>query len=366
MRKAFLVIPVALVASLTPSISNADVPTCFGQPATIVGQPGEEGGDYIVGTNGPDVIVGTEGEDYIFGFRGDDLICGMGGGDDIRPRMGNDKVDGGDGGDGINGEFYRGAHQDSGNDLLLGGPDDDDIQASTGEDTMDGGEGEDTLSYYQEIDAPGPVTVDLPEGKASGWGNHTVRGFETVFGSFLDDTLIGDSGPNLLSAGPGNDIQVGKGGDDWISDSGGDDILVGGPGDDRLSMGNLGNDTVRGGEGVDTLVYGSLVRPEGTTLYINLAEGIATGYGVDSEHGVENAVGSHMDDILIGDSGPNVLYAGVFWGMGGQDVLVGRGGKDQLIAANDGTPDDSLDGGRGRDTCQADEGDEVLSCFLQP
>jgi Ca2+-binding RTX toxin-like protein len=362
MRKAFLVVPAVLAMTLLPGISKADVPTCFGQQATIVGQPDPyEGWDYIRGTSGPDVIVGTEGGDVILGFRGDDLICGMGGGDQIEPRRGNDKVDGGDGGDGIN-NYLGGAAQDSGNDLLLGGSGTDQIEASTGDDTMDGGGDKDLLSYFQS-DAPAPVTVDLRVGTASGWGDHTVSGFEDVHGSYLDDTLIGDDGPNLLSAGPGNDAQVGKGGDDWIADSDGDDILNGGPGDDRLSMGNFGNDTARGGEGVDTLYYGSLTRQQGTTLYVNLAEGIATGYGTDSEYGIENVVGSHMRDILIGDSGPNVLHATNPWGgTGGQDVLVGRGGKDQLLVADDGIPDDSLDGGRGRDLCSADEGDEVRSC----
>ena len=50
----------------------AAVPTCFGQPATIVGTDGR---DVLDGMAGPDVIVGGKGRDTIRGLGGDDKIC---------------------------------------------------------------------------------------------------------------------------------------------------------------------------------------------------------------------------------------------------------------------------------------------------
>jgi Ca2+-binding RTX toxin-like protein len=46
---------------------------CLGQPATIVGTPGD---DDLMGTAGDDMIAGLRGNDRIDGLEGDDLICG--------------------------------------------------------------------------------------------------------------------------------------------------------------------------------------------------------------------------------------------------------------------------------------------------
>jgi Ca2+-binding RTX toxin-like protein len=70
---------VLLTAALGVASVSADAqttpPTCFGQPATIVGT---SAGDMLQGTDGPDVIVGRGGQDTIYGLGGDDLICGNG------------------------------------------------------------------------------------------------------------------------------------------------------------------------------------------------------------------------------------------------------------------------------------------------
>lgn len=58
-----------------PVAAAQPVPTCFGQPATIVGTSAD---DTLVGTEGADVIVGGEGADSIEGRGGDDLLCGNG------------------------------------------------------------------------------------------------------------------------------------------------------------------------------------------------------------------------------------------------------------------------------------------------
>jgi hypothetical protein len=60
MRKAFLVIPTVLVATLIPSVSNAEVHMCRGKVATIVGTRGD---DDLTGTTG-NYLGTTGGDDY--------------------------------------------------------------------------------------------------------------------------------------------------------------------------------------------------------------------------------------------------------------------------------------------------------------
>ena len=79
--------------------AGAQVPTCFGRPATIVAVPNQP----TVGTPGPDVIVGTSGADVIRGRQGNDLICGRGGDDEIEGNRGRDRIKGGSGADTIRG-----------------------------------------------------------------------------------------------------------------------------------------------------------------------------------------------------------------------------------------------------------------------
>src|ERR1043166_6332592 len=98
---ALVIGPVVAVA--VPA--QAQVPTCLGLPATIIGTAGSDG------------IPGTPGDDGIIGRGGNDTICG----DD-----GNDVIHGGDG-----------------NDVIQGGNGDDVIYGDNGADTIDGGAGND-------------------------------------------------------------------------------------------------------------------------------------------------------------------------------------------------------------------------------
>jgi len=74
---------------MATSIVHAQVPTCNGLPATILGT---ERSDIIRGTDGPDVIVGLGGYDRINGMGGDDIICGGPGFDVIHGDDGDDII----------------------------------------------------------------------------------------------------------------------------------------------------------------------------------------------------------------------------------------------------------------------------------
>jgi Ca2+-binding RTX toxin-like protein len=365
MRKFFLVIPVALTATLVlPSISKAQVPTCFGQPATIVGT---ERGDILNGTEGPDVIVGLGKNDNIHGLGGDDRICGNAGDEYLAGGEGNDQVKGGEGDD-----HFR---EDDGNDRLWGGPEDDWFSVADGDDAIVGGKGEDWFTA-DHLDGgwgdnvAGGVTLNLttgesflrkqPGGTRHSFGVDTISQVENLWGTRLNDILIGNNLNNHLGGGEGDDTLFGRGGNDR-SNMNGADTFSGGSGNDRFLPGE-GDQTIRGGPGSDWISYLDVdaysVRGP---VRVYLRRGIAKAHGTDRFAGIENVVGTEFHDILIGDSRANIIIGGFGGGYGGEDTLVGRGGND-LLKADDAYPRDSLDGGRDTDMCQADRRDIVTRC----
>ncbi len=95
-------------------------------------------------------------------------------------------------------------------------------------------------------------------------------------------------------------------------------MLSGRDGNDTL-VGRGGNDTLNGGPGVDTAHYAGST--EGIT--VNLATRPATGgWGTDTIIAAENVIATAFNDVLTGDSDPNLLA-----GLGGDDVLDGGDGQ---------------------------------------
>jgi Ca2+-binding RTX toxin-like protein len=196
----------------------ADTPTCFGQPATIVGT---EGNDSLLGGPGVDVIVGLGGADRIKGRGGNDLICGGAGNDFIYGGGGNDQIDAGDDGGPI--------HGGPGKDVLLGGAGRDGLWGDQGNDTIDGGNDEDEVLYA--IPSTCSVTVDLAAGTSSSTcdGSDAIINVEDVDAGAGDDIIRGDDGPNRLIGDTGANLIYGRGGDDYLD---GGAFANGGPGYD--------------------------------------------------------------------------------------------------------------------------------------
>lgn len=145
-----------------------------------------------------------------------------------------------------------------------------------------------------------------------------------ISGSQGDDTLLGDSGPNIIDGLGGNDLIFGDG-------LGGprpavfpeplpgptihDNTIHGGAGDDTIHAG-YGADLVIGGAG-DDVIFGFGVLAEDDPYLAARAR--------DAD-GPDTLVGGAGDDILLGGGGNDLLIGGP-----GDDVLEGGAGGDMLI-----------------------------------
>jgi Ca2+-binding RTX toxin-like protein len=118
-------------------------------------------------------------------------------------------------------------------------------------------------------------------------------------------------------------------------------------------MGGAGNDTMRGGEGIDCADYEAVA----VALNVNLATGAASGEGVDILLEIENISAGSGNDTLVGNSVSNDIEGGLGNDMVdagvGNDTLEGGVGNDSLLG---GTGNDELMGGVGNDTMRGGEG----------
>jgi len=153
-------------------------------------------------------IAGGYGDDTIHGGPEDDLI---------EAGYGADKLYGGDGSDGLVGSR-------PGPTFLYGEGDGDLLAAGGGcaGGALVGGPGRDDASFAETPEHPGILHVSFPAHAA--WIDvvphcHRVRlssSDEDMEGSFDNDVLVGDAGPNAMLGQPGRDRFYGGGGEDNI------------------------------------------------------------------------------------------------------------------------------------------------------
>ncbi|MFO1105466.1 MAG: calcium-binding protein [Amaricoccus sp.] len=214
--------------------------------------------------------------------------------------------------------------------------------------------------------------------QAAGFGSHigTYGVYVSIgYGTADDDDITGSTDNDAINAGAGNDVIYGNGGHDTLyGDSGNDSLWLdagtayGGEGNDSLTGGYYSAGvTLVGGTGNDTYTIhfqegqplaGIVERAgEGTdTLWI---EDFSGAYVLPSE--IENLNVRAVDAVFIyGNEKANAisLYGyewgsslGTFYGMGGNDTLVGADNADIL---DGGSGADLLQGGYGNDTYYVD------------
>jgi len=280
---------------------------------------GDGNNNVLSGLGGDDIIVGGNGQDYLYGGDGDDDLYGF---STQSPSGGNLKE-------------------------LLYGEDGDDVLYSGGSYALlDGGDGNDTASFAY---SPYAVWAILATGSGYDIGHpdntYVLANLENLEGSAYGDRLNGDDGDNVISGLGGNDALTGRG----------------------------GNDTLIGGDGYDSVqFYGGA---SGTGATVDLAYDFGDGRGTvglwrDAYGGsdtvdrasVEAYVGTAGDDHFKGDggNGTNPLHSADFYGLNGDDTLVGSG-LAELLDGGDGIDNlqglggaDTLTGGAGNDTFKDD------------
>ena len=232
------------VVGLTAAPATAET-TCDGKVPSIVAVPGTP----TTGTPGDDVILGSYARDEIYGDAGNDTICGLGNADTLVGGLGDDRLFGGLDDYYVPDDGYAG-------DTLVPGPGNDvidlgDDPASANVDEVDRPARYDRVVYE---DAPGPVTVDLSAGTATGEGTDTivVPAFSGgIVGSAHDDVLTGTDGPDRVVGGAGDDRILALGGDDELEPGEGDDVVRGSDGDDYIMSPDEGRDRLHGDDGED-------------------------------------------------------------------------------------------------------------------
>lgn len=372
-------------------------------------------------------IGGTAQGDSLSGFVGNDTLLGRGGDDVLNGGIGTDRMEGG-----------------TGNDTYF-------VDSTLDQVVEAAGEGTDTVhavirhtlsNHVENLIMTGTPTVPNASGIGNGLDNTITRasGFGALLGMAGNDTLIGAGGEDSLFGGTGNDRMIGGGGNDrYAVEQAGDVVVEGANGGydwvtavightladnvERLtlvsstfgltgtgntlanliegtSFGDLlfgggaysGDDTIRGGNGNDTIIGGMaerlLLEGEGGndrfgfalrdlneivpyTPAITINGGIGTdtldltnydrdGVTVDLAAQTISLAGfviAGIEAIVTGAGSDTVTNAGSASGGAGDDSLSGTAAADVLSG---GTGNDTLDGRAGADTMTGGAGNDVF------
>ena len=284
-----------------------------------------EGDDTVVTSAGADYVVGGPGADHIQTHDGDDVLVSD---------QGDDNLDGGDGDDEY--QFVRFSDK-----------------------TLTDSQGVDTLNFSRVVQGSGPVDgIEIDLGIDNGatqnvhsTGTISLNGvFENIVGSKFKDRLSGNTDPNLLFGGPGDDSIEGSGVDDTLLGGEGGDTIIGSTDGSTSIDGGTGDDTIYGSGGLDDTLFGgpgddSIVGTGDATLLGGEGSDEILAGGddsIDGGEGDDTIVGSNQDgDTLFGGPGNDTIMGGA------DDTLIGGVGDDEIMG---GGGDESIDGGVGDDT----------------
>jgi Ca2+-binding RTX toxin-like protein len=249
---------------------------------------------------------GAEGDNAIAenltGGAGADTLTGDAGPNVLRGAAGTDSVNGGAGADTILGEGDAG-------------------------DSLDGGPDIDLLTYENATQA---IVVNLSGVPLTPAATDTATNLENVTGGTLGDRITGDTLPNVLTGGPGDDTVTygdraagvavtldGAANDGAAGES--DNVLaenvVGGGGPDTFT-GDLGPNVLDGAGGVDTVTYADRGAGQAVTVRLDAVANDGDNGGEGDNVLAENITGGAGADTLTGNVQANVLD-----GAGGVDTV---------------------------------------------
>jgi Ca2+-binding RTX toxin-like protein len=190
----------------------------------------------------------------------------------------------------------------------------------------------------------------------------------------LDAASYAGGGTVYLYGGDGADDLTGSAQGDRFYGGAGNDTCDGAGGSDKFVAESTvdGNDTYRGGAGIDTVDYSKRTAGVNVSIGNGLADDGQQGAETDEvDDTVENVTGGAGNDVLVGSPAANVLTGGAgndelyggdandtLYGGDGTDILVGDAGGDTLYG--DKGPD-SLDGGIGPDKLWGGPGNDTLT-----
>jgi Ca2+-binding RTX toxin-like protein len=287
--------------------------------------------------------------------------------DQVFAGNGNDSLNGGSQERSGAGGFFESFRGNAGNDTIDG----------VGTDTVVGSAGSDAANYANSTlavianlgTASIVVGLDTVLGGTArdGFGfTDTLLNIDQIEGSANNDTLVGGAGNHRLIGGAGNDYLAGAAAgveasyetalsavtaslaSGTASDGqGGSDVLVGitdlrgGDFDDTLTgdananriIGDPGDDTINGGDGIDFANYSSTpLANGGINAFIENGSGsVGDGFGTtDTLSNIEGLIGTHSDDTLAGGAGDQW-----FVGRGGGDNIDGGADSDWVSYVND-------------------------------
>ncbi|MGY1488829.1 beta strand repeat-containing protein [Methylobacillus pratensis] len=214
---------------------------------------------------------------------------------------------------------------------IVGGTGDDTLEGGAGADILDGGGGNNNTARYTD---GGGVKVSLTDEVLVGGSNYyqgnatghatgdeliniqnlqATTGNNLLIGDLHNNRLTGGSGNDTLVAGGGNNVLNGGGGNNWVDYS-----YVAGNGNIRLDSGTANITDVK---------YA----------------------GNDTLSSIQNVIGTQGDDIIHGNTANNTIRGGngndtiivSGSGQGGNDIVEGGQGNDTITAS----VDEALGGG---------------------
>jgi glucose/arabinose dehydrogenase len=208
----------------------------------------------------------------------------------------------------------------------------DAISGTAAANVLDGLGGIDTVSYYRSTQG---VVIDLAAKMAVQGGiTDTVLNFENANGSAHNDAISGNAGANVLDglggidtlsyyASPRGliiDLASTRAVDGAVTDTVRNFENVNATSLNDAVSGNAAANVLNGLAGTDTISY--YASAQGVTINLSAGTGVSGGV-TDTLLNFENVNGSAFADNIIGNGGANVLNA-----LGGADTLTGGGGFD--------------------------------------